>query len=248
MLDLQLTIVLPTYNEAENLPKIVPDLLQLPLPGLTLIVIDDNSPDHTGDIAEDLASQNPGRLKVVHRRTKLGLGTAYITGFNLALKQGAEAIGQMDSDFSHPVDKLVPMVKALEDCDIVIGSRYITGGSVDEAWPIWRKGLSRFGNSYARTILRLPFRDVTGGFRLYRRKSMQTLPLERVRSNGYVFQVEIAYLAHLLGLRFYEVPIYFADRRWGKSKMSLRIQIEAALRVWQLLGMYTDIKGKMTIQ
>ncbi len=245
---MQLTIILPTYNEAENLPKIVFELLKLPLPNLNLMVIDDNSPDHTGDIADELASQNPGRLEVVHRRGKLGLGTAYITGFNLALKQGAEAIGQMDSDFSHPVDKLIPMVKALENCDIVIGSRYVAGGKVDEAWPIWRKALSRFGNSYARTILNLPIHDVTGGFRLYCRKSMQTLPLERVRSNGYVFQVEIAYLAHLLGLHFYEVPIYFADRRWGKSKMSLHIQLEAALRVWQLFGMYHDLKGKMTIQ
>ena len=244
---MQITVILPTYNEAENLPKIVCDLFKLPLPDLKLMVIDDNSPDHTGDIADGLASQNPGRLKVVHRRGKLGLGTAYITGFNLALKQGAEAIGQMDSDFSHPVDKLIPLAEALEDCDIAIGSRYVPGGSLDEAWPIWRKALSRFANGYARTILHLPIRDVTGGFRLYRRKSMQTLPLERVRSNGYVFQVEIAYLAHLLGLRFREVPIYFADRRWGKSKMSLPIQLEAAVRVWQLLGMYNDLKGKMTI-
>jgi dolichol-phosphate mannosyltransferase len=244
---LQITVILPTYNEAENLPKIVCDLLKLPLPDLKLMVIDDNSPDHTGDIADGLVSQNPGRLQVVHRRGKLGLGTAYITGFNLALKQGAEAIGQMDSDFSHPIDKLVLLAKALEDCDIAIGSRYVTGGSLDEAWPIWRKALSRFANGYARTILQLPIRDVTGGFRLYRRKSMQALPLERVRSNGYVFQVEIAYLAHLLGMCFREVPIYFADRRWGKSKMSLPIQLEAAVRVWQLLGMYNDLKGKMAI-
>jgi dolichol-phosphate mannosyltransferase len=244
---LQITVILPTFNEAENLPKIVCELFKLPLPGLNLLVIDDNSPDHTGDIADDLAIQNPGRLKVLHRRAKLGLGTAYIAGFNLALKDGAEAIGTMDSDFSHPIDRLVPMIEALADSDIVIGSRYIAGGKVDENWPVWRKMLSAFGNGYARSILRLPIRDVTGGFRLYTRKSIQTLPLERVRSNGYVFMVEIAYLSHILGLRFREVPIYFADRRWGKSKMSLRIQLEAALRVWQLLGMYNDIKGTMTI-
>jgi dolichol-phosphate mannosyltransferase len=244
---LQITVILPTFNEAENLPRIVGELFKLPLPDLRLLVIDDNSPDHTGDIADELAGQNPNRLKVVHRRLKLGLGTAYITGFNLALKEGAEAIGTMDSDFSHPVDKLIPLAQALEDCDVAIGSRYVAGGKVDEAWPFWRKALSSFGNGYARTILRLPIRDVTGGFRLYRRKSIQTMPLERVRSNGYVFMVEIAYLAYILGLRFHEVPIYFADRRWGKSKMSLRIQLEAAVRVWQLLGMYHDIKGTMTI-
>ena len=245
---MQITVILPTFNEAENLPKIVPELFKLSLPDLKLIVIDDNSPDHTGDIAEELANQHPGRLEVVHRGSKLGLGTAYITGFKLALKGGAEAIGTMDSDFSHPVDKLIPLAEALEGCDIAIGSRYAPGGKVDEAWPLWRKALSSFGNGYARTILRLPIRDVTGGFRLYRRTAVQTLPLEQVRSNGYVFMVEIAYLAHILGLRFGEVPIYFADRRWGKSKMSLRIQLEAAIRVWQLLGMYNDIKGTLTIQ
>ena len=245
---MQITVILPTFNEAENLPKIVPELFKLPLPDLKLLVIDDNSPDHTGEIADDLASQNPGRLSVVHRAGKLGLGTAYITGFRLALKDGAQAIGTMDSDFSHPVDKLIPLATALETCDIAIGSRYVAGGKVDEAWPVWRKALSSFGNGYARTILRLPIRDVTGGFRLYRRQSIQAMPLERVRSNGYVFMVEIAYLAHTLGLRFGEVPIYFADRRWGKSKMSMRIQLEAALRVWQILGMYHDIHGTVAIQ
>jgi dolichol-phosphate mannosyltransferase len=244
---LQITVILPTFNEVENLPKIVPELFKLPLPDLKLMVIDDNSPDHTGDIAEELAGQYPGRLSVVHRPGKLGLGTAYITGFRLALKDGAQAIGTMDSDFSHPVNKLIPLAAALDTCDIAIGSRYVAGGKVDEAWPIWRKALSSFGNGYARTILRLPIRDVTGGFRLYRRQSIQAMPLERVRSNGYVFMVEIAYLAHTLGLRFQEVPIYFADRRWGKSKMSMRIQLEAALRVWQLLGMYNDIRGTVRI-
>ncbi len=244
---MQITVILPTFNEAENLPQLVNELNKLPLPGLKWIVIDDNSPDHTGEIAEELACKYPSRMKVVHRRSKMGLGTAYITGFTMALKEGADAIGQMDSDFSHPIDKLVPLSEALGSCDIAIGSRYAPGGSVDEAWPVWRKALSRFGNGYARTILSLPIHDVTGGFRLYTRKAMQTLPLERVRSNGYVFQVEIAYLAHMLGLRFREVPIYFADRRWGKSKMSLRIQMEAALRVWQLLGMYGDLRGKVAI-
>jgi len=244
---LQITIVLPTFNEAKNLPEIVSALFELPLADLKLIVVDDNSPDHTGDIAEQLACQYPGRLKVIHHPAKMGLGTAYISGFRLALKDGAEIIGQMDSDFSHPVDKVVSLVETLKDCDIAIGSRYIAGGRLDDDWPIIRKFLSWFGNIYARTILGLPMRDVTGGFRLYRRKSIQALPLDRVRSSGYVFQVEIAYIAKVLGLTCCETPIYFAERKWGKSKMSMRIQIEAAFRVWQLLGMYTDLKGKIAI-
>ena len=241
---MQITIVLPTYNEAENLPGIINSLFELPLPDLKCIIVDDNSPDHTGKIADGLASQYPGRIEVVHRAGKLGLGSAYITGFKLAMQAGADAIGQMDSDFSHPLEKLVPLTEALHDCDLAIGSRYIAGGRLDDHWPLWRKSLSRFGNSYARTILRLPMQDITGGFRLFRRQSLQVIPLERVRSNGYIFQVEIAYIANILGLSFKEIPIYFAERQKGKSKMSLRIQLEAAWRVWQLLGMYDDLRGK----
>jgi len=129
----------------------------------------------------------------------------------------------------------------------VLGSRYVAGGKLDERWPFWRKGLSAFGNFYARTLLGLPIRDVTGGFRLWKRATLQGMPLERVRSNGYVFQVEMTYVASRLGYKFKEIPIYFADRRWGKSKMSFRIQIEAALRVWLLPGMYRDIQKKVTL-
>ncbi len=241
------TIVLPTYNEAENLPRLICSLFDQPVENLNLIVVDDNSPDHTGKIAEDLAKQFPGHIQVIHRQCKSGLGTAYIAGFKLAINDGADAIGQMDSDFSHPVAKFPELVNALDNCDFAIGSRYVPGGSVDRDWPLMRKGLSWFGNTYARTILGMHIRDVTGGFRFYKRKCLQAMPLERVRSNGYIFQVEIAYLAHILGLKPIEIPIYFAERRLGKSKMSLRIQLEAALRVWQLLGMYNDLKGKRAI-
>jgi dolichol-phosphate mannosyltransferase len=239
---LKTTIVLPTYNEAENLPDIISSLFNLPVEDLSCIIIDDNSPDHTGEIADRLALTYPGRVEVVHRQKKAGIGSAYTSGFRMAIQAGAEAVGQMDSDFSHPVDKLVPMLEALKNCDVAIGSRYIAGGSLDNAWPFWRKCLSGFGNYYARTILQLPMHDITGGFRLYSRETLQKIPLERVRSNGYIFQVEIAYIAKLLGLRFIEIPIYFAERKKGKSKMSLRIQLEAAWRVWQLLGMYDDLK------
>lgn len=237
---MQLTVVLPTYNEAENLPRLVSALFALPIPDLRLIVVDDNSPDGTGRLAEELASQYPERIEVLHREGKLGLGTAYVKGFRHALVRGAEAIGQMDADFSHPPEKLIPLLEILQDCDAALGSRYIPGGAVDRRWPLWRKSLSAFGNIYARTILRLPVRDATGGFRIWRAKTLAGMPLDRVRSNGYAFQVEMAYLAHRLGYCFKEVPFYFADRRWGQSKMSLNIQIEAAIRVWQILLEYRN--------
>lgn len=244
---MKIVVVIPTYNEAENLPKLAAALFALPLPELSLLVVDDNSPDGTGDLAENLSLHYSGRVQVMHRAGKLGLGSAYIQGFGRALTLGAEAVAQMDADFSHDPGKLVEMTAALEKGDAVIGSRYVPGGRLDERWPFWRKALSGFGNFYARTILNLPVRDATGGFRLWRRETLQRMPLERVKSNGYVFQVEMAYVAYLLGLRFKEIPIYFADRRWGQSKMSFRIQIEAAYRVWLLPGFYTDLRRKRSL-
>lgn len=232
---MQITLVIPTYNEAENLPRLVSALFALPLPAdLRILVVDDNSPDGTGRVADELCLANPERLTVLHRSGKLGLGTAYVQGFQHALQAGAEAVGQMDADFSHPPELIPQLLLALESCDVAIGSRYISGGAVDERWPLWRKSLSSFGNLYARTILGLPVRDATGGYRLWRREALLGLPLERVRSNGYAFQVEMIYLAYRAGYTFREVPFYFADRRWGQSKMSFRIQWEAAVRIWQL--------------
>jgi dolichol-phosphate mannosyltransferase len=238
---LRLTLILPTYNEAENLPDILAAVFALPLPDLRVLVVDDNSPDGTGQIAKDLAQTYAGRLDIHERTGKLGLGTAYLEGFRLALDAGAQAVAQMDSDFSHPPEKLVELHELLSHCDVAVGSRYVAGGRLDERWPLWRRLLSAFGNAYARTILSLPLGDVTGGFRMWRRETLEALPLERVRSNGYVFQVEMAYLAHRLGYTIREIPIYFADRRWGKSKMSLSIQMEAALRVWMVLFAYRDL-------
>lgn len=235
---MRLTIVTPTYNEAENLPRLVSALFDLSLADLSLLVVDDNSPDGTGQIADSLAAAHPGRLSVLHRAGKLGLGTAYIQGFNLAIQDGAQAIAQMDADFSHPSELVPRLLDALQTCDVAMGSRYVPGGAVDERWPFWRRGLSAFGNIYARAILRLPVRDATGGFRIWRRETLLAMPLERVRSNGYAFQVEMAYIACLLGFSFQEIPFYFADRRWGQSKMSFRIQREAAVRVWQMLWEY----------
>ena len=237
-----ITAVIPTYNEAENLPRLVSALFALPLPDLRILVVDDNSPDGTGQMAEDLAKEHPGRISVLHRPGKMGLGSAYILGFKRALADGAEAVLQMDADFSHPVDKIAVMAQTLAGYDFVIGSRYVKGGSVDANWPMWRKWLSGFGNVYARTILGMQILDVTGGFKLWSASTLQRMPLERVRSNGYVFQVEMNYVATRLGFHPTEIPIYFADRRWGKSKMNFRIQVEAALRTWTLIGMYKDLK------
>ncbi len=235
---MKITLILPTLNEAENLPKLVPVLMALPLPELKLLIVDDLSPDGTGELAEGLAADYPGRIQVLHRDGLPGLGRAYIYGFDHALKGGAEAIGQMDCDFSHPPEKLPALAAMLEDCDLALGSRYIPGGGVDRRWPVWRKALSKWGNFYARTILGLQIRDVTGGFRLWRREMLEQIPYQQVVSNGYVFLVEILYLAKLHRCRFGEVPIYFADRRWGKSKMQLSVQLEAAWRVWQVRFRY----------
>jgi dolichol-phosphate mannosyltransferase len=240
----KLIVVIPTYNEAENLPKLVSAVFGLSLPDLGILVVDDNSPDGTGKIADDLAEKHPGRLFVLHRSGKYGLGTAYIAGFQQALELGAVAVAQMDADFSHPPEKLIELLDALENCDVAMGSRYVPDGAVDERWPAWRKGLSAFGNWYARVILRFPVCDATGGYRIWRRNTLLSMPLDRVRSNGYAFQVEMAYIAYRLGFSFREVPFYFADRRWGESKMSFRIQREAAVRVWQMLFEYRGLRPK----
>jgi len=238
---LRIVVIIPTYNEAENLPKLVSALFALPL-DLNILVVDDNSPDGTGRIADDLAAANPKRVRVMHRTGKLGLSSAYLQAFHTLLENTVDAIGQMDADFSHDPAALVEMVKRLETCDLVLGSRYIPGGSTDVRWPIWRKALSAWGNFYARNILRIPLRDVTGGFRLWRCETLQAMPLERVKASGYIFLVEMAYLAWCLQFKIGEVPIYFADRRWGKTKMSFKIQAEAAMRVWQVLWAYRDLR------
>ncbi len=235
------TFVIPTYNEAENIPKLVKAVMELPV-SINLLIVDDNSPDGSGDLAEQMKKEHPGRIQVLHRKGKLGLGSAYIQGFRQAMAEGADFIGQMDADFSHPIDKIPVLMDTLTGSDFVIGSRYVPGGKLDDNWPFWRKWLSGFGNFYARTILGLKIKDVTGGFRLWRKETLSAMPLERVKSNGYIFQVEMSYLATLLGFQCAETPIYFADRRWGQSKMSLRIQLEAAYRTWLLLGFYSDLK------
>jgi dolichol-phosphate mannosyltransferase len=239
----KITIVLPTYNEAENLPKLVSALFLLPLE-LRVLVVDDNSPDGTGQIAEELTRDYPGRINVLHRAEKLGLRSAYLEGFQKAFELDAEAVVQMDADFSHNPIVLKEMAHHITDCDLVIGSRYTKGGSLDERWPLWRKFLSSFGNNYARTILQFPLHDVTTGFRMWRREALSKMPLDRIRSSGYIFLVEMAYVAFLMEYDIVEVPIHFEDRRFGKSKMSLKIQLEAAMRIWDVWWHYRDMRRK----
>jgi dolichol-phosphate mannosyltransferase len=231
----KVVVVVPTFNEHGNLPSLVDQVLALPVPDIEMLIVDDNSPDGTGPLADELAAQRPDKLHVIHRAGKMGLGTAYIEGFKWALSQQADIVIQMDADFSHDPKYIPEMVNAIADCDAVIGSRYTKGGSVDENWGIGRKLLSWWANSvWVRGILRTPVSDNTGGFRAWRRKTLIGMDMTRIRSNGYIFQVEITYIALRLGYRFREVPIYFADRKIGKSKMGLKIQIEAALRVFQV--------------
>ncbi len=237
---MRLSVIIPTYNEAENLEKLVSALFLLPL-DLRVVVVDDNSPDGTGRVADGLRASDD-RLYVIHRPGKLGLRSAYITGIRYALEQGADAVGQMDADFSHDPAALPGMVQLLNSQDAVFGSRYVAGGSVDREWAAWRKGLSGFANFYSRTLLGMRQNDITTGFRMWRRETLQGMPLERIRSNGYVFLVEMAYLAFCLEYRVGEFPIYFADRQRGQSKMSFRIQAEAALRVGAVRWNFRDLR------
>jgi dolichol-phosphate mannosyltransferase len=241
------TVVLPTYNEAENLPLMIDALLALLVPDLRVLVVDDSSPDGTGQIADDLAAAHPTRIAVLHRAEKAGLGPAYIAGFKQAIQMGADYILQMDADFSHQPSYIPALIAKLESgYDLVIASRFERGGGVDESWSFYRKLLSWFANRiYVRFLLNIPVTDATAGYRIWRRETLVGLDLERIRSNGYVFQVEMAYVACRLGFRVAEIPIYFPDRQRGESKMDLRIQLEAAIRVWQVMARHHSLNRAM---
>ena len=231
------TVVLPTYQEAKNIPVITDALLSLPLTNLRVIVVDDNSPDGTGQIADDLAERyGQDRMSVVHRAGKEGLGRAYIDGMTRAIAAGAEFVVQMDSDLSHGPDYLPGMLGTLlsTGADVVIGSRYVVGASVGAEWPWYRKALSGFANAYVRFLLGLGIRDVTAGYKLWRASALGAVDLGSVRSNGYSFQVEMNYRAVKGNLKIVELPIHFADRTEGESKMSLKVQLESALMPFKL--------------
>ncbi len=223
--------VVPTYNEIENLPLLLPQILQQD-PRIEVLVVDDDSPDGTGKWAEEMAANEP-RLHVLHRAAKEGLGKAYRAGLRMALDLGADFVIQMDADFSHPPETLRTMLAEIEDHDVVMGSRYLHGITVVN-WPIERILLSYFGNWYARLITGLPITDTTGGFRCMRRSLLERMGLERIRSDGYAFQIEMNYRFFRQGARVKEIPFFFLDRTRGTSKLTLRIGLEALWVVWWL--------------
>jgi dolichol-phosphate mannosyltransferase len=232
-------IVLPTYDEAENLEAIVAAILPIMREavgreGFRVLVVDDNSPDGTGQIADRLAAEEP-ELTVLHRARREGLGPAYLAGFGVALDGGATHVIEMDADFSHEPHDLPRLLAAARDADLVLGSRYVPGGVVAD-WGLLRRFVSRGGCTYARIVLGLDVRDLTGGFKCFRREALEAIDLPTVRSHGYAFQVELTYRAVRRGFRVKEIPIVFRDRRLGRSKMSWRIAFEAMLLVPRLRG------------
>jgi dolichol-phosphate mannosyltransferase len=239
----KLIVVIPTYNEFNNLPMITTALFDLHIQGLEILIVDDASPDGTGKLADELVDHYPNCFHVIHRGGKLGLGTAYIQGFNWALENGAETVIQMDADFSHSPNYISEFLKLIKECDVVVGSRYVAGGRLDERWGLGRWLLSWWANSvWVRLILGVKTRDATAGFKCWRASALQAIGLDNIQSNGYVFQVEMCYVAEKLGLRIMEIPIYFEDRRIGQSKMSVPIKIEAALRVFNIRRRHHRIK------
>jgi dolichol-phosphate mannosyltransferase len=232
-------LILPTYNEAENLDPLVraalPRLREA-APEHRVLIVDDSSPDGTGDIADRLAAELQA-VEVLHRERKEGLGRAYLAGFEFALGRGAELVLEMDADFSHDSVDLPRLIRAAADADLVLGSRYVRGGGVAD-WGLLRRTVSRGGSWYARTLLRVPVHDLTGGFKCFRREVLEAIDLGGVYSDGYGFQIELTYRALRAGFRVKEVPIVFRDRRAGSSKMTPRIAVEAmwkvpALRLWR---------------
>ncbi len=217
-------IIIPTYNELENLRPILNEIFSF-APLTDVLIVDDNSPDGTGKLADEISAENP-QVHLLHRSGKLGLGTAYIAGFKYAIEHGYDAAFEMDADFSHDPRYLPDFLKAIEDADLVIGSRYIPGGSTPN-WSFTRRMISGCGNIFARFMLGIPVHDCTAGYRCYRREVLQSIDLDTIQSQGYAFQVELAYRVMRQGFKIVETPIVFMDRRVGKSKMSRAIVIEA---------------------
>jgi len=224
-------VIIPTYNERTNLPLLVPAVLAQD-PRLEILVVDDNSPDGTGALADELARTEP-RVHVLHRPAKAGLGKAYLAGFRWALDRGYAFVFEMDADFSHDPKYLPDFLREIRDADLVIGSRYKTGVNVVN-WPLSRLLLSVGANRYARWVTGLPLTDSTGGFKCFRRAVLEAIPLDRVKSNGYAFQIEMSFRAWRKGFRIKEIPIVFTDRVEGQSKMNKRIVREAIWMVWWL--------------
>jgi dolichol-phosphate mannosyltransferase len=233
-------IIIPTYNERDNIDVMLQRILALPY-GFEVLVVDDGSPDGTGDVVEQWSHRDP-RVHLLRRPGKMGLGSAYRDGFRFALDHGAELIFEMDADFSHDPDALGGFLDAVRDADVVLGSRYLNGVSVVN-WPLSRLFLSYFANVYTRWITGLPVRDATGGFKCFRRRALEAVQLDRVRSDGYAFQIEMTFKCWRKGMRIREIPILFVDRRVGVSKMSRHVIWEAAGMVWRLR--LVDLLGRL---
>ena len=238
---LKTLIIIPTYNEFENLPLLLKEIFSF-APETQVLIVDDNSPDGTGKLAEEICSQNP-RVHVLHRPGKLGPGTAYIAGFKYAIQHGYDAAFEMDADFSHDPRSLPDFLKAIEHADLVIGSRYIPGGKTPN-WSLMRRLVSGSGNVFARFVLGIPVHDCTGGFRCYRREVLQSLDLDAIQSRGYAFQVELTYRVLNKGFKIVETPITFMDRRLGTSKMSRKIVLEALSYVLRTRFKEGSVSGK----
>jgi len=224
-------VIIPTYNEKENAEKIVSEVLRVD-ERIDVLIVDDNSPDGTGEVADEMSKAN-SRVRVIHREAKLGLGSAYVAGFKYALAQGYELIFEMDADFSHDPGDLKRFLEEIEGCDLVIGSRYTNGVSVIN-WPMSRLLLSYFANVYAKMVTGAPLNDLTGGYKCFRRRVLESIDLDEIASDGYAFQIEMNYKAYKRGFDIREMPIIFVERRSGSSKMSKRIIWEAFFLVWRL--------------
>lgn len=234
-------VIVPTYNERESLPRVVP-LILAQGNRFHVLVVDDNSPDGTGRVADELAAGS-NRVDVLHRAGKMGLGAAYVAGFRRGLEGDFDILIEMDADLSHPPDMLPQLVAALDGADVAVGSRYVGGRITVVNWPMSRLLISLFGSWYARIITRLPVNDATGGFNAFRRRVIEAIGLDRIESNGYSFQIELKLRAWRAGFTLREVPIIFTERDSGESKMSRSIIIEAVWRVWRLRIL--DLLGKL---
>jgi dolichol-phosphate mannosyltransferase len=241
----RIVIVVPTYDEADNITPLV-DRLRSAVPAADILIVDDGSPDGTGAIADDLADRD-SQVRVVHRTAKEGLGAAYLHGFRVALEQGYDVIGEMDADGSHQPEQLPRLLAALEHADLVLGSRWVPGGSVVN-WPWTRQALSRGGNLYTRVLLGIPVKDATGGFRLFRRTTLEKIDLAGVESVGYCFQADLAWRAVEAGLRVVEVPIEFVERVRGESKMTPDVAAESLRRItaWGLRERRRQARGVLS--
>ncbi|RJR30628.1 polyprenol monophosphomannose synthase [Candidatus Parcubacteria bacterium] len=229
---MKIFIVIPTYNEINNISGILEKIFFLSIGNLNVLIVDDNSPDGTGKVVETLKSKYPN-LYVLHRQKKSGLGTAYVVGFKKALEHNADIIFEMDADFSHNPHSIPDFLREIKNSDLVLGSRYIVGGKINN-WKLARRLISRFGNFYARNLLRLPINDLTGGFKCYKKEVLEKINLDGLSSQGYNFQIETTYLAYQKGFKIKEIPITFTERAGGKSKFSLRIILESFYKVFLL--------------